>query len=155
MTDSNATELHKLCEILDEHGIEWTKGDVSYQVVWTNPNGQHCSAMWWKPTLTVLISGCTPEQAVAATLGAVDNPPLDKLLRCLENDYDGLRKVWLTESTEALERGECEMELTDTSYHGFDVYRCSSCGTEVAELTYMGKSDKPNFCPNCGKAVKR
>lgn len=37
---------------------------------------------------------------------------MDKLLRCLENDYgitaswDGLRKVWRTESTQALERGE-------------------------------------------------
>lgn len=51
--------------------------------------------------------------------------------------------------------GECEMKLVCTSYHGFDVYRCSSCGTDVAELTYMGKSDKPNFCKSCGKAVKR
>ena len=50
---------------------------------------------------------------------------------------------------------ECEMELTDTSYYGFDVYRCSSCRTEVAEFTCMGKSNKPNFCSSCGKAVKR
>ena len=69
MADSNATELNKLCKLLDERGIEWTKGDAAYQVEWTNANGQHCSAMWWKPTLTVLMSGCTPEQAVAATLG--------------------------------------------------------------------------------------
>lgn len=90
-TDNRTTELHKLCEMLDEHGIEWTKGDASYQVEWTNPNGQHCSAMWWKPMLTVLMSGCTPEQAIAATLG---NTTCEYVIEDNMNESEGMGDVW-------------------------------------------------------------
>jgi len=65
MTDNRTTEL---CRLLEERGIEWKDGDAAYEIEWNTPDGRHCSAMYWKPTLTVLISGCTPEQAIAATL---------------------------------------------------------------------------------------
>ena len=66
-TDNLTTELRKL---LDERGIEWKDGDSAYEIKWSTPDGRHCSAMYWKPTFTVLVSGCTPEQAIAATLGS-------------------------------------------------------------------------------------
>lgn len=123
MTDSKiATELRELCEMLDEQGIEWTKGDAAYQIEWTNRNGQRCSAMYWKPTLSVLISKCTPEQAIAATLGS----------------------------------GECEWMLKHSGPF-YDKWRCSSCGFQFVEpRCAQGYMDlEPNYCPNCGKAVKR
>ena len=73
MTDNRTTELtatEQLRALLDERGIEWKDGDASYEIEWSTPDGRHCSAMYWKPTFTVLVSGCTPEQAIAATLGS-------------------------------------------------------------------------------------
>lgn len=102
-SDNRTTE--PLCKLLEDRGIKWEEGDAAYEIEWSTPDGRHCSAMYWKPTFTVLISGCTPEQAIVATLGS-DKPPYDELLRCLENDWhisaswDGLRKFWCVELTE-------------------------------------------------------
>ncbi len=74
----NATE--ELRCLLDERGVEWKDGDASHTTEWTTDDGRHCSAMYWKPTLTVLISGCTPEQAIAATLGGEQEVELQKAL---------------------------------------------------------------------------
>lgn len=77
MTDNRTTEL--LCKLLEERGIEWKDGDASCEIEWSTPDGRHCSAMYWKPTFSVLISGCTPEQAVVATLGALpDRHPYEQ-----------------------------------------------------------------------------
>ena len=105
---------------------------------------------------------------IAATLGS-EQPPVDKLIRCLENDYgitaswDGLRKVWLTERA-TLGRGTC------TVTHDFN---CSNCGKQIGAVrncemyeTCDGQQawksldhkvcDVPNYCPNCGaKVVER
>ena len=108
----------RMRELLDERGVEWRDepyDDVLRVTAWTVgetlceyneiPKTHHAY-------LEETINPCTPEQAVAATLGAADNPPYDELLRCLENDYDikaswdGLRKVWLTESADAVKYGE-------------------------------------------------
>lgn len=49
----------------------------------------------------------------------------------------------------------CHMELTDLSsgsaYH--DVWMCGACGEQVEQYTVMGKSEPPNYCPNCGAKV--
>ena len=72
MTDNRTTETvtDRLRALLDERGVEWKDGDAAYEIEWNTPDGRHCSAMYWKPTFTVLINGCTPEQAIAATLGS-------------------------------------------------------------------------------------
>lgn len=78
MTDSRTTE--KLCKLLEERGIEWKDGDAACEIEWNTPDGRHCSAMYWKPTFTVLISGCTPEQAIAATLWSEREKALEELV---------------------------------------------------------------------------
>ena len=49
----------------------------------------------------------------------------------------------------------CRMELTDlnsgSAYR--DVWLCGECGGQVEQHTFLGKSDKPNYCPNCGRKV--
>lgn len=126
----------ELRRLLDERGIEhddefvksvipycdgyeatyWGGGSFGYvEPIRPKPNtiGSH-------PELT--INDCTPEQAIAATLGS----------------------------------GECEW-LLEHSGTLYDKWRCSKCGyLHVESRTDGGATDlDPNFCPNCGKAVKR
>ena len=96
---------------------------------------------------------------IAATLGC-EQPPVDKLIRCLENDYgitaswDGLRKVWLTERA-TLGRGTCRMEqIPECQY---DDIACSECGVALWAFS-MDKEGEgvlatPNYCPYCGAKV--
>lgn len=98
-------------------------------------------------------------EAIAATLGS-EQPPVDKLIRCLENDYgitaswDGLRKVWLTERA-TLGRGTCRMEqIPECQY---DDIACSECGVALWAFS-MDKEGEgvlatPNYCPYCGAKV--
>lgn len=92
--DNRTTEL--LCKLLEEHGIEWKDGDAAYEIEWSTPDGRHCSAMYWKPTFTVLISGCTPEQAIAATLVSEREKALEELVR--DAYWLIVRAIWSHES---------------------------------------------------------
>ena len=85
--------LRKL-EKADEPATSWRLGNASVCAV--PIEGSDLFDLW--------IDHCTPEQAIAATLGS--ELPYDELLRCLENDWnisaswDGLRKFWCIELTE-------------------------------------------------------
>ena len=61
-------------------------------------------------------------------------------------------KTWNTRAERT-----CEMVLTELSsgsaYH--DVWLCSACGEQVERHTVMGKSEPPNYCPNCGARVEK
>ena len=111
MTDNRTAELRKL---LDERGIEWKDEDSAYEIKWSTPDGRHCSAMYWKPTFTVLVSGCTPEQAIAATLGSEREA---KLIRAME---DVLRHatdtVWVGEVETLVDR------MVSLGVYGCEVY---------------------------------
>lgn len=54
-----------------------------------------------------------------------------------------------------LGRGECRMQLRDDIRgHAYqDTYECSECGEQVIRETYMGESEPPRYCPNCGREV--
>ena len=49
--------------------------------------------------------------------------------------------------------GTCHMVLReDICGHAYqDTYECSVCGEYVVRETYMGESEPPNYCPNCGR----
>ena len=128
MTDSNATERIK--EMLAERDVEYheyhsqIKGSMGPTTRFHLHDSEH------KPYATIetgtstclLTWRCTPEQAIAATLGS----------------------------------GTCEWIL-EHSGTLFDKWRCSKCGYLFVEpRTVQGYTDlEPNFCPECGKAVKR
>ena len=63
------TATDELRRMLDEWGVEWREGNASDTIEWHTHDGGHCSAMYWNPSMSVCISGCTPAQAVEATLG--------------------------------------------------------------------------------------
>lgn len=101
-----------------------------------------------------LIGECV--QAVAATLGEQRDPTEDWLLSVCNQatqDYVAELESKLEAATQG--SGECEVEETEwLSYggEGCDTYRHTlSCG-HVSETF---DEEPPNYCPNCGKAVKR
>ena len=72
---------------------------------------------------------------------------------------DGFVNVWLHHRTPeqaiaaTLGPGTCHMVLReDICGHAYqDTYECSVCGEYVVRETYMGESEPPNYCPNCGR----
>ena len=54
----------------------------------------------------------------------------------------------------AVWRGTCHMVLTELCGPAYtDVYQCSECGEEVMVGTVMGESERPKWCPWCGRKV--
>ena len=52
-----------------------------------------------------------------------------------------------------LGRGTCRMILRDDICgHAYqDIYECSVCGEMTIRETYMGESEPPKYCPDCGR----
>ena len=101
-----------------------------------------------------LIGECV--QAVAATLGEQRDPTEDWLLSvCNQATQDSVAELESKLEAATQGSGECEVEETEwLSYggEGCDTYRHTlSCG-HVSETF---DEEPPNYCPNCGKAVKR
>lgn len=90
----------ELRRMLDERGVEYVPN--MFGITWGYYSDAHTAAESMEGTL--IVTGLTPEQAIAATLG--NELPYDELLRCLKNDWhinvswDGLRKFWCIELTE-------------------------------------------------------
>ena len=113
---------------------------------------------------TVLLTlRCTPEQAVAATLGSrsasIDNvlELLDEMHLNAEISYTVYSR--LHDAIATLGSGTCEDEAEPDGWH-----KCPECGCVVGYwllnddswTIYMDDYQIPfNNCPNCGKAVKR
>lgn len=120
---TSATELMKM---LDEAGVRYTyrnQGRKTY-VHWGEPmvNGAMFTDGGDWSELTV--ENATPEQAIAATLGAVECE--------METDYDELHRI-----------SDCPEDTW--------AYKCSACEWPFR----YNRGIKPDFCPHCGKAVKR
>lgn len=68
MADNRATEL--LCKMLEERGEDYTRND--FGITWSYYSDPHTATESMDGTL--IVTGLTPEQAIAATLGLVDEP---------------------------------------------------------------------------------
>lgn len=163
------TATDELRRLLDERGVEWSTSGNST----TRWHAGDTLFRWdvWGGRPRLLMSGITPAQAVEATLGR-DEPPYDRLIERLREDWgidaiwDGLRRFWCVQLTEegvrlrdereaTPGRGTCRMILRDDIRgHAYqDIYECSVCGEQVIRETYMGESEPPRYCPNCGREV--
>ena len=127
-----------LRKLLDERGIEWKDGDAAYEIEWSTPDGRHCSAMYWKPTFTVLVSGCTPEQAVAATLGA------GEYKRGYEDGLHANTKAAFEAAKQAMDDGSRWYELFGTPERAAETMLNMPCG-------YKPCGECPIYEPCCGK----
>ena len=123
------TATDVLRRMLDERGVEWWQ--KKRHTCWKVGKGQEVE-MWraWEAhdgslTLKVdYIYDLTPEQAIAATLGATDAKP-----------------------TQAKSSGTCH--ITDNGPWGYP-YVCSECGASFDPDVNNGEF---NFCPNCGRRI--
>jgi len=126
------TATDELRRLLDERGVEWGNvrrdgSESNFLTEWQfdNNGGKAVSIEW----------------AVGG------------LLSVEIHRYMHLAPAQAVEAT--LGRETCHMTLRDDIYgHAYqDVYECSECGEQVIRETYMGKSEPPKFCPNCGREV--
>ena len=151
MTDSK-TATERLREMLDSRGVEYETDD---KAGFMETSWRGCTAFQLSPSakMTMIV---TPEQAVAATLGEQRDPTKDWLLSvCNQATHDYVAELESKLEAATQGSGECEVEETEwLSYggEGCDTYRHTlSCG-HVSETF---DEEPPNYCPNCGKAVKR
>jgi len=158
MTENNATD--ELRALLDERGVEWKDGDAAYEIEWSTPDGRHCSAMYWKPKFTVLISGCAPEQAIAATLGS-GTLTAEQVRKAIEKRFDF--DVWvppvrwqaIADELNARAERTCKVNIGKTVTGKGQTYvaTCDSCGRLIGQCCDYGPPAIPNYCPNCGARV--
>lgn len=170
---SGRLQSERLREKLTERGEEHETNDHMgvFETSWRGFTATQISAN------ANLIMAVTPEQAIAATLGG-GTLTAEQVREAIERHFgkvavldDGKPVEWrddwvckvaidyrgiADELNAALGGGTCEwvLEHSGTLY---DKWRCSECGYEYVESrTDSGATElDPNFCPKCGKAVKR
>ena len=112
--------MDELRRLLDERGVEYKRHYLNTS--WYAGTKPHVAADNMDGTLTV--DKLTPEQAIAATLGADE---LNSLAERTCKEFGSVR-VWQS----------CNVWLHELS-----------CGHEVDTL----ENEPPNYCPNCGAKV--
>ena len=178
-SDSNATE--RLRKLLDERDIKWINKDVEgiswfHQTMWRSVYDATCLYTEFEfandnhTKLTVIGDmNLTPEQAVAATLGA---PTLtaEQVRECAQVVYfegysDGsVNKGQHLEETNwqaiadelnaELNSGTCCLHYGEDD-DGYDGWYCDECGGWFQAARRDGHLVEPKHCQECGKAVKR
>jgi len=123
----SATE--RLRELLDERGVEHEGGKRSLR--WRDRYGVMMQAFpLANGELGMDVWSCTPEQAIAATLG--------------DADATGGRQV---------DAGTCH------DMGGCRWFRCSACGFGIEDMYVNDEdeyppADQPKYCPNCGARIE-
>ena len=158
----------ELRRMLEERGVEHTDADDGHtQHTWWS-DGDHEIAVS-NSGERLAVYNLTPEQAIAATLGAEDAYTREDVesafvsgysLGCLpvgsdptwdqnEQTVDEYMAEWGWVRKEAtLGEGTCRYELKEGRFV------CSNCGRGT--WAFEGKGDPlspPNYCPNCGRRV--
>lgn len=203
MNDNQTTEL--LCKLLEEYNVEYeTYRDVKNRFItkWRTYNGAFVFfAVEKEGKLFVETSSdtehsaiCTPEQAIAATLGS--GKAKDLLLRtfglaqmmydcwleeCKAGDnvdvsacnaysyeFDQIAQAMFdmgidpndSDYYRSAELGSGTCEFVDDSDRESSPPKCNSCGYDpgIYECAWLDDGTyeyERNYCPNCGKAVKR
>lgn len=119
--------MWELREGLRKRGESWHKWPDENSTTWQAYSNPHTATESMDGTL--IVTGLTPEQAIAATLGR------------------GECKV------DVLNTGDCAgYECSEYIMH------CNGCGHEFGHVLYnedgdVWMSERPNFCPNCGCKV--
>lgn len=163
------TATEELRRLLDERGVEWDYGITGSTTTEFSVNGVDITFTPMRDGLecsTIL----TPEQAVAATLGA-QRPTLphfwtaDGTLHVEPRRMPERVQAHLGGEDVTFERGlgACRIDALNTGdCAGYEcseyIMHCNGCGHEFGHVLYnedgdVWMSELPNFCPNCGKRV--
>ena len=169
--------------MLDERGAEYTVDHGYREFFWEfGESGlARASAVGTKGLVQMILTGVTPEQAIAATLGAAYEPPVaahwdgDVLTLTIPRDPSYIRvqrsteqpcKVYADESriiAAALGRGTCHanetecFECLDSRYRSFEYYPYITVHVmECSECggTYEHVNGNYEFCPRCGRRIE-
>lgn len=126
------TATEELRRMLDERGVEYEGGERSLR--WRDRYGIMMQAFpLANGELGMGVWSCTPEQAIAATLGMREQPPYDELIEVLRRDWqieaswDGLRRVWYVGWTDE------HVESCAECARGLGAYADSLCDPLKAE----------------------
>ena len=154
MTDNRTTELR---EMLTERGARYEKPEDDTTIYYDGDGNRYTYNVNPDSGWAQLFGyNLTPEQAIAATLG---NDRESELLAALNKAAGNWAKADARArelESATLGGGECEWVLE----HSGALYTkssCSECGFVFVEplLCREYLALEPNFCPCCGKAVKR
>ena len=122
------TATDELRRLLDERGVKHEGSERS--VRWRDRNGVIMQAFpLASGELGIEVWSCTPEQAIAATLGNEG----------VARSNDGVAE---------LGAGTCHETMIDRFFRG-----CSECGYMWEYMYGIGRCQRPNYCPNCGRKV--
>lgn len=163
------TATDDLRRLLDERGVEWEEHDgaIERRTVYMTPNGWcYVSTANDKWLSYVEYHDMTPEQAVAASLGAEDAYTREDVEGAFVSGYSlgslpvGSDPQWDQNEQTVDEHmaefgwvrkegpGTCHETVIDHYWRG-----CGSCGY-IWEFMYgIGKCERPLYCPNCGRRV--
>ena len=134
LTYSNHTATEVLRRLLDELGVEWGASDTYRLLVtsWNDVSGHSWAFMEHRDGSFSKLTAyhMTPEQAIAATLGATDAKP-----------------------TQAESSGTCHITpwKMERGTGFYDCMECSECGyvTDVSEWA------KATYCAGCGRRIEQ
>lgn len=118
-TSSNPTATERLRELLDERGVEWE--DCGNGATYVEHNGEAWRFDYdelFDQLAIVCLSGYTPEQAIAATLGAGTCHLPDVVI-----DHGSIQHHGVTEWRKC---SKCDAEVL-----AYPVHFCPNCGAEV------------------------
>ena len=146
----------ELRRLLDERGVEY---DESAQGNTTFFRFDYCDSCGDYLHTIAITGACisaysdylTPEQAIAATLGnrTLTAEQVREAVEEHTHDFGNDWQAMADELNATLGSGECE--ITDNGTWGYP-YVCSACDASFDADVNNGDF---NYCPNCGRAVKR
>ena len=168
--ENRTTELRvkRLRELLDGRGVEHYDHENGEPLrvlekaeepatSWRVDGASYCAVPDGKGTFDVWIDHCTPEQAIAATLGSEREKALEELVQDMWREIttcpDYRMPPCMTDSicervrnVNAMLGGEtCEMEYVSD----FMSWHCKACDT----MDMAPRDPKPRFCKWCGRKV--
>lgn len=151
----------ELRRILDERGVEWETNETLTDC-WTrwNVGNLRCTATEINGIFAFTIGNCTPEKAIAATLGsgtltaeqvreAIKANAYPETSTTFEFGSSSWQEIADELNSRAERTCECVADYAESPFDGKTIvlHRCSACH----ELM------RPHmrYCPNCGRKVKR
>lgn len=164
------TATETLRALLDEREVDWEAWNDRITVALPDTHYLEIT----DGTICAVMVGCTPEQAVNATLGTTDeldektmtalHDRLNAAMLALERaDGDTEARVnaigdahEVLAAAEEMRRGTCKKVRAwedDPRGGGGWVLVCSECDEILANDGEDGEFDGPNYCPNCGREV--
>lgn len=169
------TATEQLRKLLDERGVEYDDKAIgtSRSTEWDKDENYEVRAVYveYADGCVLQIYDCTPEQAIAATLGGT-KLTAEQIRECVQHVYyegyndgfvhrgHGIEETnWqaIADELNTALGGECELVYGEND-HGDDGWWCQTCGEWfAASFRHTGRNNiiEPSYCQHCGKAVKR